>query len=208
MMENLSQIIVLSGLWIAWCTMHSLLISQWIVAWARNYLKDRYAYYRLLFNLFSLLTLIPILMYQFILDESILFDWPGAWKLLKMIMYLSAFVLFYGGYRVYDSQYVLGFKQIREFLHGSRQESMPFKTSGVLQYVRHPWYSGGIILIWAFGKISDVSLTMKVILTAYFIIGTILEERKLIAEIGEPYRQYCRRVPMMIPWRKKHKKIL
>ena len=79
---------------------------------------------------------------------------------------------------------------------------MPFKTRGILEYVRHPWYTGGILLVWGFGDITDVSLVLKVILSSYFIIGTILEERKLVAEIGEPYREYCQRVPMLIPWKR------
>ena len=141
-------------------------------------------------------------MYHFSLPEVVFWDWPGAWLLLKFVMYIAAFILFYSGYLAYDLQYVLGLKQIRELSAGRNGETMDFKTSGILEYVRHPWYSGGILLVWALGYISDVSLVIKVILTAYFIIGTKLEEKKLVAEIGEPYRQYCRRVPMLIPWKK------
>jgi len=41
-----------------------------------------------------------------------------------------------------------------------------------------------------------------VVLTVYIIIGTLLEEKKLIAEIGQPYLIYRSRVPMLIPWKK------
>jgi len=201
-MENLNQIAILSGLWICWCTMHSLLITRSVIAFFKNILKEKFAYYRLYYNLFSILTLIPILFYPFSIRERVLFDWPGAWLLLKLAMYIAAFKLFYGGYRVYDLQYVVGLKQIRYFSTEKKSEPMSFKTSGILEYVRHPWYAGGILLIWGFGDITDVSLVIKVILTGYFIIGTILEERKLIVEIGEPYKEYCRRVPMLIPWKR------
>jgi len=204
-MENLNQIAILSGLWICWCTMHSLLITRSVIAFFKNILKEKFAYYRLYYNLFSILTLIPILFYPFSIRERVLFDWPGAWLLLKLAMYIAAFKLFYGGYRVYDLQYVVGLKQIRYFSTEKKLEPMLFKTSGILEYVRHPWYAGGILLIWGFGDITDVSLVIKVILTGYFIIGTILEERKLVVEIGEPYKEYCRRVPMLIPWRRINK---
>ena len=201
-MENLNQIAILSGLWICWCTMHSLLITRGVIAFFKSILKEKFAYYRLYYNLFSILTLIPLLFYPFSIRERVLFDWPGAWLLLKLAMYIAAFKLFYGGYRVYDLQYVVGLKQIRYFSTEKKSEPISFKTSGILEYVRHPWYAGGILLIWGFGDITDVSLVIKVILTGYFIIGTILEERKLIAEIGEPYKEYCRRVPMLIPWKR------
>ena len=201
-MENLNKVAILSVLWICWCTMHSLLISPYVISFFRDTLKEKFAYYRLYYNVFSFITLLPILMYHVSLPEVVFFDWPGAWLLLKLAMYIAAFILFYGGYRVYDLQYVLGLKQIRYFSAEKKSEPMPFKTSGILEYVRHPWYAGGILLIWSFGVITDVSLVIKVILTGYFIIGTILEERKLVAEIGEPYKEYCRRVPMLIPWKR------
>ncbi len=43
------------------------------------------------------------------------------------------------------------------------------------------------------------------VLTAYLVIGTFLEERKLVVEFGDQYRQYQREVPMLFPvkWMKK-----
>ena len=40
---------------------------------------------------------------------------------------------------------------------------------------------------------------MHLVLTAYFIIGSILEERRLLARFGDAYREYQQRVPMLIP---------
>jgi protein-S-isoprenylcysteine O-methyltransferase Ste14 len=38
-----------------------------------------------------------------------------------------------------------------------------------------------------------------VILSAYLLIGTLLEERKLVLEFGEKYKAYQRQVSMLIP---------
>ncbi len=103
---------------------------------------------------------------------------------------------------MYDMRYVLGTKQVQEMREGKKVEPMDFNSAGILEYVRHPWYSGAILLVWSFGPISDVSLVTNIILTAYIIIGTFLEEKKLIFEIGEPYLQYRKRVPMLLPWKK------
>ena len=141
-------------------------------------LGANYAYYRLCYNIFSLLTLFPVVLYQLRLHEKILFAWPWPWNMLKIAMYLAAFFLFYEGYRAYDMKYVLGTRQLQERREDKMQKAADFKTSGILDYVRHPWYSGAIILVWAFGHISDVSLVSKIILTAYIFIGTFLEEKK------------------------------
>ncbi len=64
--------------------------------------------------------------------------------------------------------------------------------------IRHPWYLGGILIVWA----RDLSLSTilnNTVITSYFIIGTVLEERKLVREFGEPYREYQRNVSMFFP---------
>lgn len=201
-MGKLNSIYILVLLWILWCSLHSLLISRFFTARMKKILGIKFAYYRLAFNGFSLLTLIPVILYKELLPEKIIFSWPGPWKILQLGMYLASFVLFYGGYRVFDMRYVLGTKQVHEMREGRKIEPMDFNSTGILEYVRHPWYSGAILLVWAFGPISDVSLVTKIILTAYIIIGTFLEEKKLICEIGEPYLEYRKRVPMLVPWKR------
>ena len=201
-MGKLSSMYILALLWTLWCCLHSLLISRRFTSRMKVMLGANYAYYRLCYNIFSLLTLFPVVLYQLRLHEKILFAWPWPWNMLKIAMYLAAFFLFYGGYRAYDMKYVLGTRQLQERREDKMQKAADFKTSGILDYVRHPWYSGAIILVWAFGHISDVSLVSKIILTAYIFIGTFLEEKKLVHEIGAPYLEYRKRVSLFIPWKK------
>jgi len=201
-MSKLHSIYILAFLWTLWCSLHSLLISRSFTARMKNIWGKKFAYYRLAFNTFSLLTLIPVLLYKELLPVELIFSWPGLWKILQFGMFMASFILFYGGYRVFDMRFVLGTKQVQEMREGKKTEAMDFNSTGILEYVRHPWYSGAIILVWAFGPISDVSLVTNIILTAYIIIGTFLEEKKLVFEIGQPYLEYRKRVPMLIPWKK------
>ena len=201
-MGKLYSVYILAFLWTLWCSLHSLLISRRFTTGMKDMLGANYAYYRLCYNIFSLLTLLPIVLYQLRLEEKILFAWSWPWNMVKIAMYLVAFSLFYGGYRAYDMKYVLGTRQLQEIREDKRQKAADFRTSGILDYVRHPWYSGAIILVWAFGPISDVSLVSKIILTAYIFIGTFLEEKKLVHEIGAPYLEYRKRVSLFIPWKK------
>jgi protein-S-isoprenylcysteine O-methyltransferase Ste14 len=47
-----------------------------------------------------------------------------------------------------------------------------------------------------------MDLVINTLLTLYVLIGTWLEERKLVLEFGEAYLRYQRQVPMLIPFTK------
>ena len=80
-------------------------------------------------------------------------------------------------------------------------------TSGVLGITRHPWYLATLLLIWA--RPMDVSaIIVNVILSAYLIVGTCLEEKKLVREFGEKYLAYQREVSMLIPYKWLKSKII
>jgi protein-S-isoprenylcysteine O-methyltransferase Ste14 len=49
-------------------------------------------------------------------------------------------------------------------------------------------------------------IIVNIVLTIYIIMGTILEERKLVSEFGDAYVKYQQEVPMLIPFIKKNVK--
>ncbi len=195
--------ISLALLWITWCILHSLLITTTVSSWFRKKGGLHLGLYRLGYILFSILSLVPVLYYQYTLPQQLLFSWHGYWRLLQFFFLLYAVILFWYGKKNYDMDFFLGLTQWREYQEGKPARQFPFRCSGILQYVRHPWYSGGIALLWALGPITDAGLLGKSILTAYLIIGTLLEEKKLRRELGTVYQHYCRQVPMLIPWKGK-----
>ena len=64
--------------------------------------------------------------------------------------------------------------------------------------VRHPWYAGGILIVWI-GNPDVTAVLTNLVITGYFLIGAIFEEQKLLAEFGEEYMDYRRRVSMFFP---------
>jgi protein-S-isoprenylcysteine O-methyltransferase Ste14 len=42
---------------------------------------------------------------------------------------------------------------------------------------------------------------LSILWSAWIVLGTVLEERDLVADVGDAYREYQRRVPMLVPWR-------
>ncbi len=195
------KMVMMALVWGVWCLMHSLLISVWCTDLARRALGRWFALYRLFFVVFSLMTLLPIVVWLQISDQRTLFAWQGAWRVVQAVLLGYAVFMFVAGGRNYRLQYFLGIGQWYDFRAGRRAKGMPFSIRGISRYVRHPWYSGAIAFIWGMGPVTDLNLLVKATLTLYLVLGTILEERKLQAEIGAPYGEYQRRVPMLIPWK-------
>ena len=197
---------LLALLWICWCILHSLLITGRVNEWIRKKGGFLEGAHRLFYILFSVISLLPVLWYQYSLPQQLIFSWSGPWRILQGVLLTYALVMFYGGKQVYDTDYVLGLSQWRSYRRKLPRQPLPFSCNGILQYVRHPWYSGGLAFLWGLGPLTDVTLMVRIILSLYLIIGTLLEERKLIRELGQPYRNYCHQVPMLIPWRGRIKK--
>jgi len=192
--------ILLAILWIAYCVIHSALISITGTNFLKRALRNRYRFFRVSYNIFSFLTLILLVLYSNSEGGKTepLFTWEGRHLFQYGLIALGAILLFAAA-RHYNMLQFLGVNQILQGRSGGGMaESGELDTTGVLGVIRHPWYSGVFLLIWA-GDITLRELIINLILSAYLIIGTFLEERKLVLEFGDRYREYQHRVSMFFP---------
>ena len=91
-----------------------------------------------------------------------------------------------------------GFARIlRRTGHGDAAFTTPF----LYRWLRHPIYAGFIIAFWATPNMSLGHLVFAIGTTGYILIGIWLEERDLVAQFGDRYRQYRETVGMLIPKR-------
>lgn len=74
-----------------------------------------------------------------------------------------------------------------------------FRTSWLYRYMRHPIYTGWLVIFWATPQMSAGHLLFAIGMSAYILVGIAYEERDLIALFGDRYREYRRRVPALIP---------
>jgi protein-S-isoprenylcysteine O-methyltransferase Ste14 len=95
---------------------------------------------------------------------------------------------------------LFGLHQITNNLTGRSMPAPQFKTPFFYKVVRHPIYVGFLIAFWATPIMTMGHLLFSVMTTGYIIIGTLLEERDLIAAFGNDYRRYRERVSMLIPF--------
>jgi len=84
------------------------------------------------------------------------------------------------------------------------QHQHELATTGLYAYVRHPQYVGFILVLFGFLLQWPTILTLGMfpILVVMYLLLARTEEKEAIAEFGDQYRTYARRVPAFFPrWR-------
>lgn len=95
---------------------------------------------------------------------------------------------------------LFGLKQIYANLKRRTVTQPGFMKFGLYKVVRHPIMTGFLIAFWATPTMSVGHLLFAVVTTGYIVIAVLhLEERDLVAQIGEDYRTYQREVPAFVP---------
>jgi methanethiol S-methyltransferase len=197
---SLNTIYVVMG-WILWCAFHSILISITVTEYMKRKLGDGFRFYHLFYNAVSVATLIPLVYYTRMIREVPVLHWEGPLAIVPAFLLVISIYLFVVGGRHYRWKQLLGIAQIREGrAQGSLAKGDSFVVSGLHRIIRHPWYLGGILIVWA-QDLSVSTILINLVISVYFVIGSFLEERKLVREFGEQYREYQQTVPMLFPWR-------
>jgi methanethiol S-methyltransferase len=189
--------------WLGWCVLHSLLITTPMTRFLKQLPGNVSRYSRLGYNIIAISTLLLLVLYTQSLPQEKVFAWQGGWVVLQLCLLGVSFGVLYGGARRYDMGYFLGLKQISSRKpHLLLTEDTAFSRDGIFAFIRHPWYLGSVVLLWSALPVYYISTILAVvILSLYIVVGTILEERKLVAEFGENYRAYQREVSMLVPWK-------
>ena len=90
-------------------------------------------------------------------------------------------------------------RQVWLQLRGRPYATLRFSTPGPYRLVRHPLYLGWLFAFWATPTMTVTHLVFAVATTAYILIAIQLEERDLVSALGDDYRHYRERVPMIFP---------
>lgn len=175
---------------------HSFLASIWFKERLRRWFgpsADRW--YRLAYNIFATLSLLPVLALPVIFADVHLYTISIPWIYFSIAGQLVAVVMLVAGLLQTGVWSFVGLKQ----LLGEGPEPGKMVLSGLYRYVRHPLYTAGLLFIWLTPVMSANLLVLNLGLTAYLILGAIVEERKLRQEFGQAYVRYQAETPMFIP---------
>jgi protein-S-isoprenylcysteine O-methyltransferase Ste14 len=187
--------------WGFWCALHSALISLTVTRFLHRRLPGLFHWHRLVFNAVSAVTFLFLAVPTLGIDSPILVEINGYWQIPRFLMLGAAAVLFHAGAAGYDMARFLGTRQLREPSHAlSLTPGDHLNLTGIHRRIRHPWYLAALLLIWSWWWEVRISfLAVNLILTLYILVGTLLEERKLLLAFGPAYRAYQERVPMFVP---------
>lgn len=183
--------------WITYALLHSALASFALKDRAAKRWPGFMPWYRLAYNAFAALAALPLAWLIYALPGDWLWRWTGAWAWLADGLALAALAGFAVSTRWYDMDEFLGLRQLREHA-ASADRAGGFAISPFHRFVRHPWYCFGLVLVWT-RDMNAAWLLSALAITAYFALGSRLEERKLLALHGEAYRRYMARVPALLP---------
>lgn len=179
-----------------WGIVHSILASIEAKDWVQRTLGSAgMRFYRMAYNIFSVISFAPILWLMAVLPDQMLYQIPAPWLYLSLGGQLAAAVMLVVGVLQIDT---LSFVGLRQLIEGQERSSQLI-TRGLYRWVRHPLYTAGLIFIWLTPVVSQNSLVVFVAATVYIIVGAIFEERKLEREFGAAYAEYKAATPMLIP---------
>ena len=149
--------------------------------------------YRLLYNLASLA------MFSWVMaayrTSPLLYAAPGIWRwFLYTAQMVIAVVIFRCVYQTGSGDF-LGISQLRS----ANAQPRKLVTSGWYAHVRHPLYLYSTLFLVLNPVMTAQWFLLTIFSVTYFIVGGMIEERRLLEEFGDEYRLYRQRVPFMIP---------
>lgn len=183
---------------------HSLTAAPASKRLVRELLGERFYHgmYRLLYNVFSAITVLPVLYVLAIHPGPVMWRADGtAAQILIATQLLSLIGLVIAGMQI-DVWRFAGLRQACAYLVGDPLPlpPEPFVRSGMYRLVRHPLYLFSTLYIWTFPTMHVANVAFAAGSTLYFVIGAQFEERRLAREIGPVYDAYRCRVPFLIPF--------
>jgi protein-S-isoprenylcysteine O-methyltransferase Ste14 len=146
---------------------------------------------------------LALVLWQWRPIPNIIWDVRGGWSetLLWLLFWAGWGILLLSTFLVNHFE-LFGLQQVWGQFRGKEFHSPAFKTPGLYRIVRHPLYAGFLIAFWATPLMTAGHLLFSLTCSGYILLGIYFEERDLIKAFGQEYRNYRRRVPMLVPFLK------
>jgi len=186
---------MLSAAWI-WITaalfayVHSVLASQRCKAYAYR-LGLHEPRYRLIYSLLAIVTTAIWIGFVHQLPDVALYQTAGGIQGVLITIQMMGGAVLLAALHPIDGLAFLGFR-------ASAQGDDPFIVKGIYRWLRHPMYSGAMLILLAMPQQTWNGLHLALAICAYFIIGARFEEQRMLA-VHPEYADYRKTVPAFIP---------
>jgi protein-S-isoprenylcysteine O-methyltransferase Ste14 len=181
---------------------HSLLAGLKTKKWVKEHLgSDFYRrYYRLFFSIQAAILFVPVLALTALLPDRLIYRIPSPWVWITTSIQIGAVLLMVRSVMLTGAMRFIGLAQAVD--PDQAEKSLPLVKGSLYRYVRHPIYTTTFIFIWLVPQMSWNTMALNIGVTVYTLIGALFEERKLIREFGEDYKNYRKNTPFIIPFLK------
>jgi len=197
---DVSVILILFSLF---AVSHSILASSKIKRNLVESIGEKIAFYRLFYNLSSLL--IFLFIYELSPKPDLLiYDLKFPFDIMIFVLQIISALGFLWAVSLINVREFLGITQIQRYLKheykiAEMDEHMELVIKGPFKYSRHPIYLFSIMFLGLRPTMDLFYLMFYLVIVLYFIIGSYFEERKLVERFGQIYINYQKEVPRIIP---------
>ncbi|EUA14462.1 methanethiol S-methyltransferase [Mycobacterium pseudokansasii] len=124
--------------------------------------------------------------------------WPPGRVALQTLFWLGWIIVLTSTFMINHFD-LFGLRQVYLASRERSYSAVEFRTHLLYRLVRHPIMLGFIVAFWATPTMTVGHLLFAVATTAYILIAVPIEEHDLSRSLGDDYRKYRDRVPMLIP---------
>ncbi|MBL6449702.1 isoprenylcysteine carboxylmethyltransferase family protein [Fulvivirga sp. 29W222] len=191
-MEGIEAYIFLAFGWLIFFFCHSLFASRSSKEKLQKSFNISSKTYRLLYNTSSIVVLLAILLLNGAIKGDRLLPPSSFLQYISLLLAGGGVVVIRVAFREFD---------FKSFMGLSREDPASLNRSGILGYVRHPIYSGTVLLVLGF-LLYDFrmpTLVSAICIFVYLPVGIWYEEQKLIKIFGDEYLEYKKTTPAIFP---------
>jgi len=196
------MLVILLGM-LGFALVHSITADKRVKGWMGQTLGERFqhGWYRLFYNVLSVISLAPIFLYMATRSE-VIYSVSGISIIIFRVIQVIGLVGAAISILQIDWMRFVGLRQVMAYFSGAELplSSEALKTDGLYGFVRHPLYFFSLLFLWFNPTMTDAALYFNIAASAYFVFGSIIEERRMRDYHGEHYKAYQARVPWLIPF--------
>ena len=154
-----------------------------------------YRLYMPAYSLIAVLTILPLIYQLYKNPGRVLYKIPSPWRWLMVGGQLIASLIAPKAY--HDAPH--RFKISSQLSAPGTPEAGSLNIHGIYRWIRDPFLLSGLIIMWLTPIMTINLLIIYLLITVYLFLGSFHWETRLVAQFGDEYREYQKRVHRIIP---------